>query len=257
MRPDPSPTRPHRHPPGAGPTPSLPTGPTPGPADASGGAPGLAAYGVVRGRPLEQRVSAARGPQDSPHLHVRLAGGARQYDAAVNVFSKDGSEVLYAVVPQFSPPKAPALLALPPGATPIRSGDPNGLGLDYLRQHLVARAAMTLLPVDPARPTTDLQNALGALVTSAIADGSELFVFGSLFTGPGSAPSVANPFGLTPDAGVHDVHMNQGNPPGAHGGDNGAYQDGALLVHAPGSAAGWTAVFIAFQTQSFAPPPGA
>lgn len=212
-------------------------------------------YGVVRGRPLRQLVYPSSAPSGgsgaSPHLHVLLDGGARRYDAAVNVYSKDGSEVLYRITPDFAPPRPADLLALPAGATPIAPGRPDGLGLDYLRQRLVARADMTLLPVDLARPAEDLKNALGALVAGAIAAGADLFAFGDLFSGPGGPPSGANPFGIDPDLGVHDVHMNQGNPPGPHGGENGAYQDGALLVHAAGAAGGWTAVFLAFQSQSF------
>jgi uncharacterized protein YukJ len=50
--------------------------------------------------------------------------------------------------------------------------------------------------------------------------------------------------------GIHDIHMNQGNPAKNHGGDNGAWQDGALLIHLP-SKGTWTAVFIAFQTESW------
>jgi uncharacterized protein YukJ len=228
----------------------------PAPNASAPGAAGLRAYGVVRGRPLEQRVypdvASPAASRDNPHLHVRIDGGARQYDAAINVYSKDGSEVLFRIAPDFAPPRVADLLALPAGATPIGPGRADGLGLDYLRQHLVARADMTALPVDPARPADDLKNALGALVSSAIAAGADVFVFGSLFSGPGGSPSGANPFGLDPDAGVHDVHMNQGNPGGPHGGENGAYQDGGLLVHFPGPAAGWTAVFLAFRTQSFA-----
>ncbi|HEY0780270.1 MAG TPA: DUF2278 family protein [Gemmatirosa sp.] len=220
------------------------------PRDAPGG-PGLQAYGVVRGRPLEQRIFPATGPQDSPHLHIRLDGGAQQYDVAVNVFSKDGSEVLYAIAANFTPARAADLLALPGGATPIGSGHADGLGLDYLRQHLVSRDAMALLPVDPTHPADDLNTALSAIVASAITAGADLFAFGSLFSDPGGSATGANPFGLRPDLGVHDIHMNQGNPPGPHGVDNGTFQDGGLLLSFPAPPAHWAAVFLAFQTQSF------
>jgi uncharacterized protein YukJ len=35
-----------------------------------------------------------------------------------------------------------------------------------------------------------------------------------------------------------------------HGGDNGIWQDGALFISLP-STSSWTAVFIAFQTESW------
>ena len=219
---------------------------------ASAAAPtGLQAYGVVRGRPVEQRVFAASGPNDSPHLHVLLDGGAQRYDAAVNVFSKDQSEVLYLIAPGVTPAQGAALLALPAGATPIRPGNANGIGLDYLRQRLVSRTALTLLPIDPHNPTNALHNALGALIGSAISEQADVFAFGSLFSDPGGAATGANPFGLRPDAGVHDIHMNQGNPANNHGRDNGTYQDGGILVHAATPKSVWTAVYIAFQSQSF------
>ena len=51
--------------------------------------------------------------------------------------------------------------------------------------------------------------------------------------------------------GIHDIHMNQGNPvAGGFNKDNGVWQDGALLIHLP-SKGTWTAVFIAFQTESW------
>jgi uncharacterized protein YukJ len=72
------------------------------------------------------------------------------------------------------------------------------------------------------------------MVERAIADeGAILFAFGSEF----------------PD-GIHDIHMNQGNPPGRFASDNGTYTDGALLAYFP-SQKRWLAVFIAFQSQSW------
>jgi uncharacterized protein YukJ len=50
--------------------------------------------------------------------------------------------------------------------------------------------------------------------------------------------------------GIHDIHMNQGNPANNHGADNGVWQDGALFINLP-SKGTWTAVFIAFQTESW------
>ena len=46
--------------------------------------------------------------------------------------------------------------------------------------------------------------------------------------------------------GLHETHMNQGNPRGPHWKENGAFQDGAVIVK---RAAGHQALFTAFQTQ--------
>jgi uncharacterized protein YukJ len=46
--------------------------------------------------------------------------------------------------------------------------------------------------------------------------------------------------------GLHETHMNQGNPRGKHFKENGAFQDGAVIVQ---RANGFKALFTAFQTQ--------
>jgi len=46
--------------------------------------------------------------------------------------------------------------------------------------------------------------------------------------------------------GLHETHMNQGNPRGRHWKENGAFQDGAVIIERAGQFA---ALFTAFQTQ--------
>jgi uncharacterized protein YukJ len=46
--------------------------------------------------------------------------------------------------------------------------------------------------------------------------------------------------------GLHETHMNQGNPRGRHWKENGAFQDGAVIIKRGG---GFIALFTAFQTQ--------
>ncbi len=46
--------------------------------------------------------------------------------------------------------------------------------------------------------------------------------------------------------GLHETHMNQGNPRGRHWKENGAFQDGAVIIQ---RTAGFAALFTAFQTQ--------
>jgi hypothetical protein len=63
---------------------------------------------------------------------------------------------------------------------------------------------------------------------------------------PGTPDKV---FGFRPGNGIHDIHMNQGNE-GRFAGDNGVWQDGALLIHFPAQSQ-WVAFFLAFQSQSW------
>jgi uncharacterized protein YukJ len=208
---------------------------------------GVPNYGVVKGRPAEEKVFPPSNPSDQPHLHIKIDGGGAFFDVAVNILSQDNSEVLFRVDSHFSPTKAADLLALPDGATTIGSDHPNGLGLDYLRQHLTTRDAMMLLPIDPDNLDTDLHDSLSNLVQSVIDDpDATLFAFGSQFHDNNESPF----WHFSPDAGIHDIHMNQGNPPGNHDQDNGTFQDGGLLAFFP-STGQWSAVFIAFQSQEF------
>ncbi len=52
------------------------------------------------------------------------------------------------------------------------------------------------------------------------------------------------------ELGIHDIHMNQGNPlDGGYEGDNGVYQDGALFFQYSNDKP-WVALFLKFRTQS-------
>ena len=57
-------------------------------------------------------------------------------------------------------------------------------------------------------------------------------------------------FGFRPGRGIHDIHMNQGNPIGSFSDDNGPWQDGGLVFEFPHQKL-WTAVFLKFQTQAW------
>jgi uncharacterized protein YukJ len=84
-----------------------------------------------------------------------------------------------------------------------------------------------------------LENAVVTLLNMTIADkDGVIYAFGSAFSDKGKVD------------GIHDIHMNQGNPAKNHGRDNGVWQDGALFINLP-SKRTWTAVFIAFQTESW------
>ncbi|MGF6505969.1 DUF2278 family protein [Paraburkholderia sp. 32] len=69
------------------------------------------------------------------------------------------------------------------------------------------------------------------------------------FWTPTTAGIVVYGFGflfLPKKDGLHETHMNQGNPRGPHYNENGAFQDGAVIVQ---RADGFAAMFTAFQTQ--------
>ena len=215
-------------------------------------------YSVLAGDPVSGKV--VKGA--STHYQITMDAPRGPFTVAVNIQSVDGSEVLYAIEENFTPPDEAALLSLPMGMTALKSA-PGGLALDFVRSQvagrpMITRQQMTLLPEMPAKSfkgseeerllararTAALENAVVTLLNMTIADkDGVIYAFGSAYVDKGKGD------------GIHDIHMNQGNPvgggkKGGHGGDNGVWQDGALLIHLP-SKGTWTAVFLAFQTESW------
>ena len=210
-------------------------------------------YSVLAGRPTAGKV--VKGT--SAHYQITMQAKGGPFTVAVNIQSVDGSEVLYAIEEEFTPPDLAGLLALPMGMAKLES-KAGGLALDYVRSTvdgnpIITKAQMTLLPQAGAKAKGEsaeaqmilqarakaLENAVITLLNMTIADKEGvIYAFGSSFADKGKVD------------GIHDIHMNQGNPKNNHVGDNGVWQDGALFIHLPVKKT-WTAVFIAFQTESW------
>ena len=198
-------------------------------------------YSVLKGDPTAGRVVSGA----SLHYQITVQAKGGPFTVAVNIQSMDRSEVLYVIDQGFVPPSPSGLLSLASGMTPLKSS-PGGLALDFVRETvngtpMVDRAAMTLLPVKfPAgHRHNNLHNAVVDLLNRTIADkDGTVYAFGSAFADSGRVD------------GIHDIHMNQGNPAGSHSGDNGIWQDGGLIANLPAQNT-WIAIFLAFQTQSW------
>jgi uncharacterized protein YukJ len=214
-------------------------------------------YSVLAGKPTAGKVVTGA----STHYQITMQAPGGPFTVAVNIQSVDGSEVLYDIVENFVPPDLAGLQSLPIGMTALKR-EPGGLALDFVRSTvkgapMITKAQMTLLPqlkaqakggsaeeqmVQRARAKA-LENAVVTLLNMTIADkDGVIYAFGSAYADSGKVD------------GIHDIHMNQGNPVGGSGGgfsgDNGVWQDGALFINLPSKGA-WTAVFIAFQTESW------
>ena len=208
-------------------------------------------YSVLAGDPVSGKVVSGK----STHYQITMQAPSGSFTVAVNIQSTDGSEVLYAIKEDFTPPDEAGLFALPMGVTPLASS-PGGLALDFVRSTvgdapMITLAEMMLLPKLQSRGLNEedrmmnrvrasaLQNAVTTLLDMTVADANGvIYAFGSAFADSGRVD------------GIHDIHMNQGNPLNSYGADNGIWQDGALFIHLPASAT-WTAIFIAFQTESW------
>lgn len=207
----------------------------------------LPAYGVVIGT-LDH--FAREDPNDfgswyHGKIYVQTPGGL--YEAAVDVSTPSGIKVQYRTLDGLSGSAFAPILALSDGWHPLASTSTSG-ALDYVRSPLLGRRSgcVTVRALDPVLSwlsnlwrSTDSgwidstgDNALDVL-DAKLTGSIKLFVFGAPYT-----------TGL----GVHDVHMNQGDPPGQFQHLDAIWQDGGTIVQRPGG--GLDAVMIKFETQS-------
>ena len=203
--------------------------------------------------PTQQRsygvlVGAIRDGQEdpdrhSPHYEIWVEAD-QNYRIAVNVRSVDGSDVLADYDPNFTNPTKLGLAGLAAGAkgfTALPTG-PGGRGLDYLRDDLFPIDAMA--PIPPEGQGVTLRNLLDGQIERAKADHSAVVIaFGEFFEDRGRDAT----FGFTPERGVHDVHMMQGNE-GSFADDNRINGDGALFIRFAGGET--IALFVRFSTQT-------
>src|ERR1700733_70064 len=204
----------------------------------------IANYSVLAGRPTAGKVVSGA----SAHYQITMQATGGPFTVAVNIQSVDGSEVLYAIEEGFTPPDLAGLTALPMGMTTLKS-EAGGLALDYvggtggevwvIAKGETAKGSSAEAEAIQRAKAKALENAVITLLNMTIADkDGVIYAFGSAYADGGKVD------------GIHDIHMNQGNPANNHGGDNGVWQDGALFINLP-SKKTWTAVFIAFQTESW------
>jgi hypothetical protein len=214
-------------------------------------------------------------PSDFGHwyhgkLHINTPAG--QYEAALDVDTPSGVGVSYRVVTDLSTASFSSIAAYADGFHPLVSSSSSG-ALDYVRSPqlrdgvVIQRARWAISSVssrikaraaEPWAPTfldsllgrwhewwpwrlrwrsfpwvaSDGDNALDVL-EPLVQNAARIYVFGEPYT-----------TGL----GVHNVHCNQGDPPGQHQGEDGVWQDGLVLTQtADGAITAWQ---VKFNTQS-------
>ena len=209
---------------------------------------GLERYGVLIGKVEDKYFD----KDDSPHLHM-LVTTPEKFDISVNVRSgvsfstnpRDGvppNLVLFLVQDPFDHPILDDLKDKEPGLYDVPR-EAGGIALDFIRGNLFDPALMMPLAHNVEGENNDLFEKIGFYVDKAIADPNALvYAFGE----PWPKSDKENwRFKFTPDQGIHDIHMNQGNDP-KHTRDDGVWQDGGLLFRFGDQ---WVGVFIAFQAQ--------
>ncbi|KAJ0417621.1 hypothetical protein BJY00DRAFT_289275 [Aspergillus carlsbadensis] len=194
-------------------------------------------YGVWKAHPVDYKVE--RRGADKPHLtlYFRNNGGG-VYEAAINIKSGDldESRLAYWVNEDMSNfPLVEGLSHLPTGYKRLdeQEPEPGDLRLDYIRGNLFDVNTGRVLEHDITGPNNDIIDVLVPRVQQAIDEGAVVYIFGEQYESKN---------------GIHNVHMNQGNIR-RYSGDDGVFQDGALLFHFPESDK-WIGVFLGFASQA-------
>ena len=204
-------------------------------------------YGVLRGR-----VDVFKREDDlsTPHLQIRVVDDHQQaWRVATNVLSGDQSRVVFhRVDPLQSHPIGAALTEIAPGFTFSLRWPIASTALDYFRAPLFDWPTGVAVPSTGPGADDDLQDVLTTYLRQLHDQNGELFAFGAKFPEPGQSPNprpIDHEFNTI--QGIHDIHMNQGNPnPGPFAKDNGVFQDGGLIIAFPSRLVG---LFLRFQTQ--------
>jgi uncharacterized protein YukJ len=201
-------------------------------------------YGVLVGRGVDRRLATT----SNAHYQVHVIDDELDYRIAINVRSKVApSEVAFLVADRFAHPILDRLSDLERGFHHLER-TPQGGGLDYIRGNLFDWRQMRPLPMDAPGDDNDLNDKINHYVQRALADESAVFyAFGERW-GPENQKDKI--FGFKPNQGIHDIHMNQGNPvDGSFADDNGVWQDGGVMIHFPEQRQ-WVGVFLKFQSQA-------
>jgi uncharacterized protein YukJ len=205
-------------------------------------------YGVLRGR-----VDVFKREDDlsTPHLQIRVVDGRNQaWRVPVNVLSADQSRLIFHRADPLQ--NHPLLAALPQVTAGFTSLPPSARSaasaLDYFRAPLFDWPTGVAIPSTGPGADDDLQDMLITYLKQLHDQGGELFAFGAKFPEPGQQP---NPRPIDREfrtmQGIHDIHMNQGNPnPGPFAKDNGVFQDGGLILKFSSRHVG---LFLRFATQ--------
>jgi hypothetical protein len=181
-------------------------------------------YGVVTGAVDHADLENPYGGE-WPHYHIWVRTAAGLYDTAVNLKSLTDVKIEYQTR-DVDPHAVANTLALAPGWTALAQAPTSG-ALDYVRHPALAGMTGWIL-----QNGDNLINVLKSLLVGV----QTIHIFGAAYaTGRG----------------VHDVHMNQGDPPNTQFRPLDAiWQDGGLLFEYGAPQPRVTVLQIKFETQS-------
>jgi Uncharacterized conserved protein (DUF2278) len=164
----------------------------------------LQRYGVLIGTldRFERDSQVDYGEYFHGKIHVNTANG--EYECAIDFASPSGIDVRYRVVRRLDAQLLAPILSLTDGYHKLACTPTSG-ALDFIRSPLFGT-------------WVDNPNANGIDVLELLLDQSErLFIFGE-------------PYKRNRRRGMHNIHYNQGDPPGPHRNECGIWQDGGTIM---------------------------
>ena len=222
-------------------------------------------YGVLKGRPQrwERGLHATKW-----HFQVLVCPNGTFLRMAVNVLSTECLEDLEClVINNFSYAGTGGLASLSEGFTPLpltAAGTPHPLALDNVRGNMFDKSGFRVIAPVTIGTANDLNDILDDIIAKSYDPDPAastppaapiVYAFGSGWV-PKTPPEADQYFNFLPSRGVHNIHMNQGNPlqlskpcQQHHDADNGVWHDGGLIVD-PGNGQ-HVGVFLKFATQSW------
>ncbi len=199
---------------------------------------GVKDYGFLIG-------TVADGKYISGNHYTIWVNAEKQYRVAVNIQSCDNSTDKSEVMMYISDDYKHEFLdrvhkqyQAKPGFYPVDSKlGAQSWGIDFLRRQMLDFNNMIPMPMRTPGPDNDLLEKVSYQTTRAQKQNGLVYLWGSKWQDPDGS------------CGVHDIHLNQGNPnPGRFAKDNGTWQDGFLVFYYPQESR-YVAIFLAFQTQ--------
>jgi len=186
-------------------------------------------------------------PSDFGHWYhgkLRINTPTGPYEAALDVDTPSGVGVSYRLVTGLRTGHIPAIAGLPNGFNELPRTAGSG-AMDYVRSTILqdrwvirwtVRWRWLRIPrlrwLHHPWIASDGDNALNVLEPLLHA-AARIYIFGEPYTS-----------GL----GVHNVHLNQGDPPGPHQAEDGSWQDGLVMIQS--TAGALNAWQVKFNTQS-------
>jgi uncharacterized protein YukJ len=216
----------------------------------------LAQYGVLKGDLYTPQEQSYQGTWFHGIFYVSIPNATIPQRCVTDFSSANKDLIQYKIFNNLSADLFSKIMALPDGYTSLPSDSSSG-ALDYIRSPLLgagtgALAVGAVVNCDAASAAgdgwiiSDGKTAVQVLQTQLSAGPLKMYVFGEPFQD--SSPVTQD--GVKSQNGMHNVHMNQGDPRQSsdghdHQADDGIWQDGVTIFeNADGSLTAFCSKFV-------------